>query len=187
MDDKTKVCTRCRVEKHWSAFNIEKAKGKPYAYCRPCTNDWQKEKRTRNRALGLCACGDPVRADGKGACDKCNSRKHTSVNAIANTRAFRLRHKDRLAKEQKVAKDALKLEIFNVYGGPHCACPNRCSVKQILVLTIDHIDGGGNQHRKEIKGSFYKWLKKNNFPPGYRVLCMNCNFSWGIHGVCHHD
>lgn len=31
------------------------------------------------------------------------------------------------------------------------------------------------------------WLKKNNYPPGFRVLCMNCNFSLGMRGYCPHQ
>ena len=54
-----------------------------------------------------------------------------------------------------------------------------CHENRIGCLSIDHINGGGNKHRKEIKSSgyhFYMWLIKNKFPEGYRTLCMNCQF-----------
>jgi len=35
--------------------------------------------------------------------------------------------------------------------------------------------------------NFYRWLKQNNFPEGFRVLCINCNFSLGIYGYCPHE
>jgi hypothetical protein len=65
------------------------------------------------------------------------------------------------------------------YGNGEAKC--QCGVNELALLTIDHIAGGGNQHRKEIglKGAgygFYRWLKKNGFPPGYQVLCWNCQF-----------
>jgi len=33
----------------------------------------------------------------------------------------------------------------------------------------------------------YSWLKKNNFPKGFQVLCMNCNFAKGKLGKCPHQ
>ncbi len=45
-------------------------------------------------------------------------------------------------------------------------------------LTIDHINNDGAAHRKEIgEGgtNFYRWLRKNNYPLGFRTLCWNCN------------
>lgn len=70
-----------------------------------------------------------------------------------------------------------KLEALEAYGGPFCCL---CGHDDFNVLEIDHIKGGGGQHRKEIglEGggySFYLWLRKNNYPPGYRVLCPTCN------------
>jgi hypothetical protein len=32
------------------------------------------------------------------------------------------------------------------------------------------------------------WLKRNNFPSGYRVLCMNCNHGRKRNGgICPHE
>lgn len=46
-------------------------------------------------------------------------------------------------------------------------------------LSIDHINGGGAQHRDTLRLNsslqFYLWLRRNNFPDGYRVLCRSCN------------
>jgi hypothetical protein len=43
-------------------------------------------------------------------------------------------------------------------------------------LEIDHAEGGGNQHRRKIGWSrLYHWLKRNNYPEGFRVLCPTCN------------
>ena len=63
--------------------------------------------------------------------------------------------------------------VYNHYGD---SCQS-CGITDKDCLTIDHINGGGTQHRKNIKRygwSFYQWLVKNNFPEGFQTLCMNC-------------
>lgn len=77
-----------------------------------------------------------------------------------------------------------KIEVLKHYGGK-CIC---CGESEIDFLTIDHPDGGGNKHRKEIgtKNMFY-WLKMNKFPKGYQVMCFNCNCGRSINkGICPH-
>lgn len=79
----------------------------------------------------------------------------------------------------------LKMSCLNAYGST-CAC---CGESKWEFLTIDHIKGGGTRHREELKtvgSAFYQWLKNNNFPSGYRVLCYNCNCCLGQHGYCAH-
>jgi hypothetical protein len=67
---------------------------------------------------------------------------------------------------------------------PKCAC---CGETELCFLSIDHINGGGNKERKKIRGNFYSWFIKNNFPKGYQVLCMNCQFGRKCNnGVCPH-
>ena len=90
-------------------------------------------------------------------------------------------HLARLVKGYKLAfQEAwfrrLREDILRHYGGesPLCAC---CGLNDLRVLTIDHIDGGGIAHRRITgKGmAFYRWLQKNSYPDGFRVLCHNCN------------
>jgi len=56
----------------------------------------------------------------------------------------------------------------------------KCGFDNVDALSIDHIHNGGNKHRRELNSkagyNFYWWLIKNNFPKGYQVLCMNCQF-----------
>ncbi len=81
-----------------------------------------------------------------------------------------------------------KEKVFQRYGGIRCAC---CGETNIVFLTIDHINGGGVQHRRAIKNkggvNFYHYLAKNNFPSGYQVLCFNCNAAKSILGQCPHQ
>jgi hypothetical protein len=88
----------------------------------------------------------------------------------------------------KKQRDKNRLICIVHYGGPEpkCAC---CGENRLEFLSIDHIKGKGNAHRKEIKrwgSTFYKWLIQNRFPRGFRVLCHNCNFSLGAYGYCPH-
>ena len=83
----------------------------------------------------------------------------------------------------------MKMEVLFHYGGdpPRCAC---CGEMLLEFLSIDHIFGGGYQHRKKLGlngSSLYHWLIKNKFPEGYRVLCFNCNMSLGFYGYCPHE
>ena len=86
----------------------------------------------------------------------------------------------------KVWQLNVKAETMQHYGGTKCAC---CGELEIRFLTIDHINGGGNTHRKQIgRGrSIYSWLKRNDYPAGYQVLCYNCNCAGGFYGICPHE
>lgn len=82
--------------------------------------------------------------------------------------------------KQRDHRWALKADALLAYGGPVCSS---CGVDDPEVLNIDHIEGGGRKHRQaeNIEGglAFYQWLKNNDYPEGFRVLCANCN--WKAH------
>ena len=71
-----------------------------------------------------------------------------------------------------------KKKILRHYS-PDLKC-QMCGFDDIRALSLDHIDGGGNEHRRQIDvhsgAMFYRWIRDNNFPEGYQVLCMNCQF-----------
>lgn len=82
----------------------------------------------------------------------------------------------------------VKKECISFYsnGLNCCFC---CGEKILEFLCIDHINGGGNKHRKEIgtRGSLYWWLKRNDFPSGFQISCHNCNQGRQINGgICPH-
>lgn len=70
-------------------------------------------------------------------------------------------------------------------GALACSC---CGEGIYEFLTIDHIDGKKSMgHTPGFGGMvLYSWLFNNNFPPGFDVLCMNCNLAKGLHGQCPH-
>jgi len=100
------------------------------------------------------------------------------------------RKKVRLNAKEKAQKR--RLLIITHYSNNTMQC-NCCGDKHIEFLSIDHINGGGNKHRKELFGytcsgdRFYSWLIRNNFPEGYQILCYNCNLSRGFYGYCPHQ
>ena len=88
----------------------------------------------------------------------------------------------------KGRRDRLKIEVLSRYSDhslPRCAC---CLEPDPQFLTIDHVNGGGTQHRKTLRHtSVYDWLKRNRFPAGYQVLCFNCNFAKRDGAMCPHQ
>jgi hypothetical protein len=81
----------------------------------------------------------------------------------------------------------LKLEVISYYGS-FCQC---CGEKDPHFLELDHVGGGGKQHRKLIRGGdrLYKWLVERNFESdiAFRLLCTNSNKSYGSFGFCPHE
>ncbi len=116
-----------------------------------------------------------------GLCIRCSARKSLKNRVLCKICA------ERQVIIGRASRLKLKIDVFEYYGGCVCKC---CGEDEIKFLTLDHTNGGGNNHRKEIgnKGGYamYLWVKKNNYPKGYRVLCMNCNLAIGAYGVCPH-
>lgn len=139
--------------------------------CLSIVNIKTKNRRIKNLSNGLCyRCGKCPHLINKRMCASCLTRTK---------------------KWGKNTRFKLKLLVFINYGGAICKC---CGEDTIEFLTIDHINGGGNAHRREIFGkaagtgsSFYRWLKKNCYPTGYQVLCFNCNVSKHMFGICPHQ
>ena len=90
------------------------------------------------------------------------------------------KNKPQLLLNIRQKKWALKEEVLTHYGNGKCAC-TQCGFNDIRALSIDHIKGNGDEHRTQIKCkqggvTFYRWLRKNGYPPEYQTLCMNCQF-----------
>jgi aminoglycoside phosphotransferase len=100
-------------------------------------------------------------------------------------KASRVRHHAKIKEDLKRYSWNRKVKVLMGYGGV-CVC---CKERDLHFLTIDHIIGGGSAHRRELGGtsSLYQWLIDNNFPPGFQVLCMNCNSAKQWYGGCPHD
>lgn len=76
----------------------------------------------------------------------------------------------------------IKIETIKAYGEV-CAC---CGESRMEFLTIDHING--RKDKGDVGNKLYIRLKKLGWPKDeFRLLCMNCNFSFGKYGYCPHE
>lgn len=116
-------------------------------------------------------------------------RKKSLLYRLKNLVSYRAYQRE----YQKKLHRALKFEVLTHYSKnsktPLCVC---CGENTIQFLSIDHINNDGALHRKTLKSkggnSFYKWLKKNNFPDGFQTLCHNCNLGRAVNSsVCPHQ
>lgn len=130
------------------------------------TREYNRKYRERYDKEGLCAqCGKIPREEGFVTCAGCAERTKT------NGKEYRLR---------------LRLKAYEAYGGSKCVC---CETEHLEFLTLDHIGGGGAEHRREVGAGdkLYRWLRNNDYPPGFRVLCFNCNYAVFRYGSCPHE
>ena len=129
--------------------------------CQGCS-DKGKQRIVARKLAGICVrCPEPA-VPGRTLCLDCNT-KHTD------------KHRE------------IKRIVMAAYGG-RCAC---CGEEEVAFLSIDHMHGGGRKHREEIGAvgsrGFYGWLKDNNYPAGFQVLCHNCNMGRHLNGgICPH-
>lgn len=88
---------------------------------------------------------------------------------------------------------ALRVEMLMAFSG-FCAC---CGESDLRLLTFDHKDGDGADHRRKMAGSqkanahvMLVWIKKNmdEAKRMLQVLCWTCNNgSWRNNGICPHQ
>lgn len=170
-----------------------------HKHCQRCidySSRYNKHVSNNNRINGLCACGNEL-LNGKAHCKRClqySRDRHSKYKAAGLCRfcgenpepghAYCAKHIDFNNKRGKIRHQTNRQIVINHYGGK-CFC---CGLDIIQFLTIDHINNNGRAERnKHGSGSeFYSWLIRNNFPTGYRVACVNCNSSRGMHGYCPH-
>lgn len=97
---------------------------------------------------------------------------------------------DRKAYFKKYRK-SIKDQVFDHYG-ERCAC---CGETCRVFLTLDHVNGDGAEHRRELGGGrttstdkTWRWLVANDFPDGFQILCYNCNCGKRDNGgICPHQ
>lgn len=94
------------------------------------------------------------------------------------------KNRDKVRAREAIRRKTDREEAISHYGG-RCYC---CGEMTFEFLAIDHINGGGQLHRREIKrGDICGWLKMKGYPEGFRVLCHNCNASLAYYGYCPHQ
>jgi hypothetical protein len=142
-----------------------------------------------------CACCNKefkkCRIHQKYCSKECKSLAHSRRRAPL-VKAWKAKNPDYFNAYQREVCRAYRLKILKHYGGspPKCAC---CGENEYKFLCIDHINGKGNEHRRELTGhkesstGLYRWLINNNYPLGFQVLCYNCNNAKGHYGKCPHQ
>jgi transposase-like protein len=104
----------------------------------------------------------------------------------AGPRMVRPTAKEKAAASRKRYSQKLRHEVFKHYCGgkePHCQCPG-CKVNYTEFLQLDHLNGDGAVHKKANKlgtgaDQLWRWVRDHGYPPGFQVLCCNCNHAKG--------
>lgn len=132
--------------------------------CLECKRENNRRYKKRRRGdlpveerFCICGCGGQPK---KGQWLRGHNRK--AENPVSKSESNRL---------WRVDLRVVVLSRYGVGGKPVCV---NCGFTDIRALSIDHKNGSGNTHRREIKKWLYLWLRQQGFPPEYQTLCMNC-------------
>lgn len=146
--------------------------------CGQCLDDKTRYQKDRSDSFvddnKCCVCGNNDPIDGGKRCQICiDKRNEWYQGSTTQTK-------------DKVRRDENRAIVLTHYGGK-CV---ECNESKPTCLAIDHIEGGGNTHRKKIGkygSGFFKWLIDNDFPEGFQILCHNCNMDKYLNaGICPH-
>lgn len=124
-------------------------------------------------------CKEMIKDWGKRNPDKVKAKndkyraKHLEERAEVTTK-WRIENPE---KEEKYLAD-LKTRVFSYYGpkGECKCCWEGCTVCDLDMLSLDHINNDGAEERRSGKGSgrgLYLKLEKSGFPEGFQTLCHN--------------
>jgi hypothetical protein len=161
---------------------------------------YQRDRRDRLRAAGLCVVCGVVKVKIHAGCSACLEKSNALVKDIIkkNLKAGKcqcgqapLNNKAvcaRCAAHSRRQHKELKLEVIAGYGG-RCRC---CEIDIWEFLSIDHVAERGVDERKRLgrkyvsSASLYRKIIREGFPPEYQILCYNCNMALGFFGYCPH-
>lgn len=166
-----KTCSKCKSRKPIELFgNWKYSKDGKNHRCRECHN---AANRTSWHAVGSERRRELYQTD--------ELVREKMLNAA---RASASSEKTRITKQKRHKE--LRDSILDIYGRL-CAC---CGDSTYEFLTIDHVNGGGNQHRKRAGDTqkMYREILMSDTNRGeYQILCYNCNCAKGIYGKCPHQ
>lgn len=118
-------------------------------------------------------------------------REHILLRIGSKPSFVRIRKLPKTKEEKQITRKGsntrrrslLRNKCFEHYGYT-CKC---CGESKKEFLCLDHINGGGNKHRKEEKiRDLSHWAVKNGFPSIFQILCHNCNMAKSLYGSCPH-
>jgi len=157
---------------------------KPKTKCRFCGNEFMTKFNHPGKLYYFCSWD--CRLKGKGRIHRkqikraqLREEKKKEIARIKNMRrSTEYNHKNHFEIYEQVRErnQELKKMVFGHYSKGIFKCV-WCGYTDVRALTIDHMNGDGAKHRREIKGGDIKrWIIKNNFPDGFQIMCMNCQF-----------
>lgn len=161
MNNNMKKCNKCGVEKLLAEFYTHNTASSGHQNkCSDCCKKYSRKYSSVRKSLGLCiGCGNP--RTGPKFCDECRIEYNRYM---------------------KAKREEYRASIYKAYGS-RCAC---CGESEILFLSIDHVLGGGRQHR--LNKSPYSVLVEiinKNFPKEFQLLCHSCNQGKNLNnGIC---
>jgi len=120
-----------------------------------------------------------------------NKGIHGQIQSIEDRRRVQQKWYHNTKNERKNHKkqyiERVKLEVYSNYSPTlSCKC---CGESEYEFLTIDHMNG---RTKEDDHGGWnlVNWIKRNNFPNGFQILCFNCNSGKEKHnmnGICPHE
>lgn len=169
--------------------------------CNMACEDYASNRRHSKHGLNFCSpqcraiwtgVHNSIRRGGDGL--RRSKSEKDALHYRKNALKIRTQVRDRYTRDRGIILEKLrtrdrvtKLEIVKEYGGA-CAC---CGETHYEFLTIDHINGDGAEHRRQVGGdhrAVYRDIKRRHFPKDeFRLLCLNCNLAMGMYGYCPHN
>lgn len=115
-----------------------------------------------------------------------NYQENREVILERNAR-YRAANREAINRQKVEYATRLRYDVLDHYGH-QCVC---CRISTSdRFLSLDHITGGGADHRRTLKMSggaqFHKWLRDNDYPTEYQVLCWSCNGAKRQRPACPH-
>jgi len=183
MIEHTKYCIKCGQEKPLKDFIHDKSRPDGFhPYCKSCRKEWYYKDGHGRKLAYARYLQNPERAREQ----QRHFRKENPEKIKAyHKQYYETYHTNCLARSANT-RQKITEEAFNAYGGFICNC---CGETIPKFLTIDHINGVTKEERKRQRTGwlFYRWLKLQGYPPGYQVLCYNCNLGRARNqGICPH-
>jgi hypothetical protein len=147
-------------------------------------NAWAKEDRKKNPArYRQYEVTYQTKMYEAGICVKCGKNPATTTSGDGGNGGKRIKFcwPCRVAynNRKNQARLVLKQEVLAHYGpnGVLCCCWEGCTVVDPDMLSIDHVNNGGNIERRTTSYSggmsYYAKLKRDGYPQGFQTLCHN--------------
>lgn len=101
--------------------------------------------------------------------------KRNRKQKLGYAKHYRETHREQIISKTKAIRTKNHKELIDMMGGK-CI---KCGFDDLRVLEIDHINGGGNVERRNIKSpsKYYEVIKQSILKGEnkYQLLCANCN------------